>query len=93
MEVLGDEIKLRVIYSSSLVFRNRQIIEKGGSDLGLFIFVGEQLFFCYTTIILNGNNSIIGRDLMNIYEKGMIGVTKQFRALDEVTFLTCVVCK
>lgn len=47
LEVLGDEIKLRVIYSSSLVFRNRQIIEKGGSDLGLFIFVGEQLFLLY----------------------------------------------
>lgn len=47
LEVLGDEIKLRVIYSSSLVFRNREIIEKGGSDLGLFIFVGEQLFLLH----------------------------------------------
>lgn len=45
LEVLGDEIKLKVIYSSNLVFRNGQIIEKGGSNLGLFIFVGEQLFF------------------------------------------------
>lgn len=34
LEVLGDEIKLKVIYSSNLVFRNRQIIEKGGSNLG-----------------------------------------------------------
>lgn len=42
--MLGDEIKFKVIYSSNLVFRNRQIIEKGGSNLGLFIFAGEQLF-------------------------------------------------
>lgn len=90
LEVLGDEIKLKVIYSSNLIFRNRQIIEKGGSNLGLFIFVGEPLF-CYTIIILNGNNSIIDKDLMNIYEKGKIEVAEQFIALDEVTFLTCVV--
>lgn len=44
LEVLGDEIKFKVIYSSNLVFRNRQIIETGGSNLGLFIFAGEQLF-------------------------------------------------
>lgn len=69
LEVLGDEIKRKVIRSSNVVFRNRQIIEKGGSNLGLFIFVGEQLFY-YTTIIFNGNNSVIDKDLMNIYEKG-----------------------
>jgi len=92
LEVLGDEIKLKAIYSSNLVFRSRQIIEKGASNLGLFIFVGAQLF-CYTKIFLNGNNSILDKDLMNIYEKGKMEVTQQFIASDEVTFLTCVVRK
>lgn len=46
-EALGDEIKLKVIYSSNLVFRNKQIIEKGGSNLGLFIFMEEQIFLLH----------------------------------------------
>lgn len=41
--------------------------------------------------MLNGNNSIIDKDLMNIYEKSKIEVAKQSIALDEVAFLTCVV--